>query len=504
MEAGAGCAMAEKLSERVLRVIQEERMIREGERVGVGVSGGADSVALLRVLQDLQPRLGIGLVVLHFNHELRGPESDADERFVDELARKRGLQFVSGRGNVRVEAVRQGWNLEEASRRLRYAFFERQIEKGLVDRVAVAHTLDDQAETVLMRLARGAGTRGLAGIFPIREGIIRPLLGERREDLRRELAAAGETWREDASNQDLTRLRARVRHRVLPLLEKELSSGLVQQLGVIASLAQTDELFWDALLDVALANVARDEDGSYSLPAAELLRPSVLLAVLQHSQRGARGWDALASRMVIRLFERLTPESGHLNAGHVLGVLRFARAGRSGRRLVLPGGVEVSKSFERLRFSRIEAADARIGSAAVETSAAGGSYHLDVQFPEAGTLQFELPSLRKRLGLKVFDWPDAPRDTIPAGEALDRDLLRSPLVIRNWRPGDKYRPAGRRSVVKLKRLLAEKRVEASRRGFWPVLTSAGRVAWALGLPAAAEFAATPKTRTGLLIVEEPT
>ena len=209
-------------------------MLRAGDRVGVGVSGGADSVALLRLLEELSAELGIRLAVLHFNHQLRGAESDADESFVAQLAAARGIEFLAGREDVAAAPAGAGWNLEDAARRLRYAFFASAVKAGRVTRVAVAHTADDQAETVLARLVRGTGPAGLASIYPVKGHVVRPLLEIRRSELRSYLTTLGQSWREDASNLDLTRLRARLRHQVLPVLERELQPAIVEHLGRLA------------------------------------------------------------------------------------------------------------------------------------------------------------------------------------------------------------------------------------------------------------------------------
>src|SRR5580700_1007968 len=172
------------LSKRIYRAITEQGMFHAGERIGVAVSGGADSVALLRVLADLRQELGIGLAVLHFNHQLRGSESDDDEHFVASLAEGLGIELLSGRGDVAAAARERGWNLEDAARRLRYAFFSSVVAAGQVAKVAVAHTADDQAETVLARLVRGTGPSGLAAIYPVKGYVVRPLLETRRDALR--------------------------------------------------------------------------------------------------------------------------------------------------------------------------------------------------------------------------------------------------------------------------------------------------------------------------------
>ncbi len=177
------------LSRRVLDAIARQRMFGAGDRVGVAVSGGADSVALLHLLEDLRPTLGMNLAVLHFNHQLRGAESDADEQFVASLASQLSLELFTSREDVASVARANGWNLEDAGRRLRYAFFSSVADAGHVVRVAVAHTADDQAETVLARLLRGTGPAGLASIYPVKGCIVRPLLGIRRHELRADLGS---------------------------------------------------------------------------------------------------------------------------------------------------------------------------------------------------------------------------------------------------------------------------------------------------------------------------
>ncbi len=241
--------MRSELHSRVLEAIARHGMFRPGDRVGVGVSGGADSVALLRLLKvDLRAELGVFLTVLHFNHQLRGAESDGDEAFVSALAARLGIEFIGGREDVAAAAREHRWNLEDAARRLRYAFFRSALcdagGAAQLTRVAVAHSADDQAETVLARLVRGTGPAGLAAIYPVKDFVVRPLLEIRRGELREYLEQIGQPWREDSSNRDVGRLRARLRHQVLPVLERSLQPALVAHLGRLAELAREDEAFW--------------------------------------------------------------------------------------------------------------------------------------------------------------------------------------------------------------------------------------------------------------------
>src|SRR5579862_590382 len=249
------------LEQRVLANIRRRKMLNPGDRVGVAVSGGADSVGCLRLLERLHRRLGIALLVVHFDHGLRGTESDADAEFVVELARRLGLECLMERGDVLATALKNKWNLEDAGRRMRYAFFERLVAKGKATRIAVAHTEDDQAETVLAHLLRGTGPTGLSGIHPETGPIVRPLLGERREAVRQYLREIEQPWREDSTNLDVRRVRARVRERLLPMLERDFANHVTSRLAALAGLAREEQVFWDALVEDRLRRFVRRDRG---------------------------------------------------------------------------------------------------------------------------------------------------------------------------------------------------------------------------------------------------
>ena len=244
--------------ERMLtRAIERSGLLLAGDRVGVAVSGGADSVALFRLLMAARSRLGITLAVLHFDHALRRESAD-DANFVEALARAHDIPFRGVRENVAAIAARNKWNLEDGARRLRYEFFNEAIRQGSVSRVAVAHTMDDQAETVLARILRGTGPAGLAGIRPdAADGkIVRPLLEARRADLRAYLESIGQAWREDATNRDISRQRARIREKLLPLLESDFSPRAVERLASLACLSREEAAFWNALTEDRFAALA--------------------------------------------------------------------------------------------------------------------------------------------------------------------------------------------------------------------------------------------------------
>jgi len=495
-------AQARRLEQHVLDTIRRARLVRPGDRVAVAVSGGADSVALLRLLENIHTQLGIVLLVVHFNHALRGEESEADAEFAGALASAHGLDFISERGEVLSAAAEHKWNLEDAARRLRYAFFERIVGQGRARRIAVAHTEDDQAETVLAHLLRGTGLTGLAGIYPLAGSIIRPLLGERREDLRCYLRVLGQTWREDSTNLDMRRLRARMRSRLLPLLERDFSSHVTKHLAGLAELAREEEAFWDALVEDRYQKLVTQRGETRSIVLDDLLCPLDLLAdTAAPSERRApdgrpKPLRALTERLVRRLYQQTCGGRQGLNSGHVGQVIRLASQPLSGHRVELPGGVVADRVFNELVFTR------QRGGSASEPSQTECSYQHLVTLPDRGEAIVPVPELKRRFCLKVIDWSLAERDTTRESTALDRDRLGAPLVLRNWRQGDAYRARGHREVQKLKRMFLARHVPRRDRASWPVLESAGRVAWVRGMPPADEFSAGERTRVGVVIEEE--
>ena len=495
--------MSIDLIQRILVTISRHRMLQAGDRVGIGVSGGSDSVALLRILQGLSGQQGIQLAVLHFNHGLRGVDSEGDEQFVAALAAHSGLPFFSARDDVAGVARARRWNLEDAARRLRYGFFGAVVKDRRIDRVAVAHTADDQAETVLARVLRGTGPAGLAAVYPVNGHVIRPLLGVRRADLREYLNNLGQPWREDTSNQDRSRLRSRLRHEVLPILEREIQPAIVDHLGRLAAMSREDEVFWRVLTRARLDALLEREGGRLRIRCTDLLNPLLNEDPLSGVGFPEEARLAITQRLVRGIIEELRGHCRQWTADHVGRVVGLAVSGSSGSRIELPG-VMVERSFDWLWFSRTggETKGYAAGCSDANSSASlAFSRLVELGNPGESTV-VAVPEIGRRFHLKVVDWHVWRSDTGLDKVALDRDLLDLPLVLRNWRPGDSFRPKGRRSSRKLKQFLRMKRVAVSDREAWPVLTSGNMLVWTRGLPVADEFAPRPATSAGVIISEE--
>jgi tRNA(Ile)-lysidine synthase len=467
--------------------------------VGVAVSGGADSVALLLLLLELREKLGIVLSVVHFNHKLRGKASDGDEKFVAKLAAKHGLEFYSSSADIAKKAKKERANLEDAARRARYDYFRLLAKSRTCTRIAVAHTADDQAETVLAHLLRGTGLAGLGGIHPVVGSVIRPLLSIRRGELRRFLRARKQTWREDATNRDTKRMRARIRRKLLPLLQKQFQPAIVEHLATLAGLAREDEASLQSHAELRVLALAQETKGELRIPARDIAWPQSTSRDLKKEDSEGGGFairsTGIRKRMVRHIIADIKPRAGQLGAKHVEAVLELARSGKSGSSLALPGGVEVRKERDALVFRAME----RVGEQTSQGKPREYEYKIDMV---SGNAKVSVAELGCVFRLRVIDWPPKRGETSRDVVLLDRDRLCFPIVLRNWRPGDRLHPQGHRSSHKLKRLLNEKHISRWERDGWPVLTSGGILVWARGFSVAAEFAANEGTRAGIVMVEE--
>jgi len=331
-----------EMEQRFATQLSRNVWFRPGLKIGVAVSGGADSVALLRMLTEARAKLGIVVHAIHFNHKLRGRASDRDETFVAALAEMLSVAFRAGRTDVAGKAKQEKINLEDAARRARYEFFRQLTGEGVVDLVATAHTMDDQAETVLAHVLRGTGIAGLAGIHPVAGRVVRPLLGFRREDLRKYLRSKRQTWREDATNRDTARTRARMRKKLLPLLEEQFNPAVVEHLAALAERAREQASLVEQLASqVYQENVAMD-GGAARIGLAELLHPL--------GTNNPATSNVLRAKLIQDIAERIRQRRGQILAEHIEAITRLARAGEPGKRLQLPGGIDVLRERETLVF----------------------------------------------------------------------------------------------------------------------------------------------------------
>jgi len=442
------------LATTVLAYIRKHALLKAGDRVGVAVSGGADSVALLRLLLELRSEIGLVLSVVHFNHQLRGGDSDADAQFVASLARHHKLELHCESGDTAAYAAQKHLSTETAARELRYQYFRHLLTEARLNRIATAHTLDDQAETVLLKLARGAGSRGLAGIYPklsiagsaSNATIVRPLLGTRRKDLEAYLQSLGQSWREDASNRDLRHARNRVRHGILPRLERFLNPAVREALAETAEIARAEEDYWQR-------EVARVLPQLWAQQSSTLNTAALVASPLALQRRVVRAaCESLGLRLEFR---------------HVEEIL-FLASSPAAKSTELPAGWVASRKKHGLCLERRLAA-----------VAAGYEYPLLV--PGSALV----PEINSRFEAVLV--PRSRFEEYNPDQLLNRALVGKDLRIRNWHPGDRFWPAHTKDPKKIKELLQGRSLSIPERKLWPIAVSGNEVIWVRGFPTPAKF-----------------
>lgn len=470
--------------ELVRQYVREQRLLQPGDRVAVAVSGGADSVALLRALVELRQELGIVLSVAHFHHGIRGAEADADRDFVRALADQLGLELHLEAGDAPAYARAHRLSLETAARDLRHAWFARLISDKQTDKIATAHTLDDQAETVLMRLVRGAGVRGLSGIFPVQEEkrLVRPLLTVTRQEVESYLKTLGQAWREDSTNQDPAHTRNRVRHQLLPMLERDFNPAIRGSLADLAETARAEADYWDQQVASALARVSRPGKPSRSgrnTSGAASRTVALDLAAL----------TSLPLALERQVLHHVAAQLGsRLEFVHVQQLAALARGKGAGKRLALPGGLTVVRSFRELQFTSADQGDDAGGVEAVGRAQAAYKYALRVPG------EARVPELHRVIHARLIEIGKQYGASYNAATLLNPERLAPELIVRNWRAGDRFFPPRTRAPKKLKELLQSgrlgKELAANERKSWPVVESAGTIVWVRGFAVPEAFAAT--------------
>ena len=454
----------------VLKTIFRYNMLPDGARAGVAVSGGADSVALLHVLHRLSVPRRWSLRVLHFDHLLRGPESDADRQFVEELSASLGLECCVGSADVR--DVARGANLEQTARQLRYQFFADIRVQQKLDAVATGHTASDQAETVLMRLFQGASPDSLSGIRAVNLGwVMRPFLDLTRDQVRDWLRSEGLKWREDSSNQDNCYDRNRLRNEVLPLLRNQWNPKLEAALSRLAELAARDEEFWIAQVEANWPQVAASHRLGIVLDVEKLRleHPALQTRVLKRACAEAAGGR----------FGSIWPRMSH---GHVEELLGLVAQEEGDGRVSLPG-LEAWRSFSQILLHKRVIALIRVEAMALTA-------------PGVASLSVDGPQLRAG---KTETCDGAYNE---GSSWLDGSLAPGPFLLRPWRAGDRYGASGRLEECSVHELLQRRKIPAWDRAEWPVLEFQGQIVWARGLGVAMGWRAGSRSECSIQIAEE--
>jgi tRNA(Ile)-lysidine synthase len=458
------------LTERVLATVRRHDLIPAGTRVLAAVSGGADSVALALVLARLAPVHGFTMAGLaHLNHGLRGEAASADEAFVAALAARLGVPFVPGREDVAARAAESRESIEAAARRARYKFLEAAASGLDAARIATGHTADDQAETVLLRLMRGAGLEGLSGIRPRNGAVIRPLLDARRAEIEAFLREAGERWCDDASNADRAIVRNRVRHDVLPAMN--LAAGY----DVVDALART-------------AGLIRDDADEMGRRAIEMSARAVLTdGSLDIAQLDAAG-PAMARRIIRGAVDAAA--GGRFHALEHVEAVRSLMKEDSPARVQLPGVTAVRDSG-RIRLEPAAGIDGP-----------GHPVGFETRLPVPGTAAVPHSALVVSAEVGAVDAAGLADMRARSDVVAVQGVHTATLTVRSRRPGDALRPLGAPGRRKLQDVFVDNKIARAERDRVPlVVDDQGRIIWVIGHTIADEFrVTTPGARVLLLKV----
>ncbi|MDX9745298.1 MAG: tRNA lysidine(34) synthetase TilS [Syntrophales bacterium] len=472
---------------RVRKYIRRHGMLKRGDRVIVGVSGGADSMALLSVLHRLRDELAVTLVVAHMNHGLRGSESDADGDLVGNTAATLGLPFHERRVDIGSLAKREGLSLEDMARRERYGFFHHLLQDLPADKITLGHQRHDQAETVLMNLIRGAGSRGLRGILPVRENVlIRPFLDVSREEILAYLDGESIPYREDSSNQSGEFLRNRIRLDLMGQM-KRYNPRIEARLCDLAETMRLENDFLERETTGALKRLGVSGGGDTALRIGDM--------------RELHG--AMQRRVIKAVLERRSQRQNGISRVHVDAVARLLERGRVGQMLSLPFDTEVFRQYDGLLFRE----KTRRRSKRAESGERNGARPPGIVPPFQGAFRYRIDDIPANIlieetGMRLrLTKTGAPACDLKSENVvlLDYKKITFPCEIRNIRSGDRFRPLGMGGTKKLRTFFADRKVPREIRKETPLLVDGEKVLCVVGITVSDTAKITPSTKTCLKI-----
>lgn len=439
--------------EQVLATVLKFSMFRQGDKVLVGVSGGADSVALFHILFRLREKFNLELFICHLNHMFRGEEARADAGWVASLARKFDIPSIIEDIDVPGYMIRHNLPAQVAARQVRYRFYRRVAAEKGCSRVALGHHADDQAETILINLLRGAGTSGLKGIPPVRENFfVRPLIEARRKQIEAYCLLQELSYRQDSSNLKPVYTRNRVRMELIPLLEKEYNPAVVASLNRLAGIMREENDFMEAAAENALERiVGRVGPGEVRLSLKSLTDIS----------------PALLRRILRMIFRRMAGESRAPDYEQIEKALALLKGALPGK-LEWPSGILLIKRYGQLEIIK--------GGAGENVPC----YRYPLNIPG----ETRIPETGICIESEIMDISVAPDPmTLHSGEALlDYAKLTGPVEVRRRRDGDLFWPLGFKGTIKLKKFFIDKKIPREKRDFIPLVTAGEEIAWAAGRP----------------------
>ena len=414
--------------EKIKQTIEKYDLLDRGDRVLVALSGGPDSTALLMVLVQLARDMNLTLFAAHFNHGLRGRESNADEKFSRDLAKKMGLIYCSAKMNKNM--IKKGISPEDFYRRQRYAFLNQAAKKYRANKIALGHHLQDQAETVLLNLLRGSGPEGLKGFLPKRDGkFIRPLMETSRQKIIAFLEQSGIAYRRDSSNENRMYLRNQIRAELIPYLQEKYNPKIVENLVRTAEILRVeDEFMQEQVARILNSRFVQHAENRFLMKIDYLRKLS----------------SAVRWRLLKTVLEALTPRKNGITFLHVTSLDQLIQKSESGKRIIFPSKIEARREYNVLMVEKTPRKQIQF------------EYVVDAP----GTVRIQERNVTIEAALiqkKRVDFDN--KNTV----YLDWDKIRRPLIIRNRRDGDWFQPMGMTGRQKIKNFLIDHKIPAAKR-----------------------------------------
>lgn len=440
---------------RVKKTIDKFKMLEKGDKILAAVSGGIDSVALLNLLMKLKEEYKLDLAAAHLNHSMRGKESKRDFVFVKTLAKNMGIKFIGKTIDVPKIVKKKKGSTQDIARKVRYDFFEETAKKYGADKIATGHTLDDNAETVLMRVIKGAALKGLKGIPFVRDKIIRPLMEIERLDIEKYARENSIKYVEDSSNKKTKYFRNKVRLKLLPILQ-EYNPNIKKELARLAMSVKRDEDYLEQEADKAYKKALSDSDGK---------------KIILNLNGIKRLPDALKTRIFLKAAERLKGDKLDIYSYHLEDILELIDSNAPQSFINLPKNIIVQKEYDRLIFAK-------------DRQKAEGRRQKDVY---ERLLNIPGNTNIKEIGKKIkatiikpsaFSREPLANDNTAC---FDYDRLDFPLIVRNFRAGDRFKPFGMNGSKKIKDLFIEKKMPLDLRKKTPIIVSGKEIIWVAGV-----------------------
>jgi tRNA(Ile)-lysidine synthase len=462
------------LLEQVKSDISKYRLLEKGDAVVAGISGGADSTCLLRVLKELQSGMDLKIHAVHVNHGLRGREADEDQKFVEEICAQWDIPLETFKADIKSISRERGISTEEAGREERYRLFGQVLKATGANKIAVAHQKEDQAETVMLHILRGTGIDGLCGMNIIQGNIIRPLLNVSRRQIIRFLDQNNISYRIDSTNLDSDYTRNRIRNRLFPDISEMFMINPAVQLLRLSEIMREDRDFLNDEAQKAYNIVKTDNKNDIGISVGELLN--------YH--------PAIIKRIIRLAWEKINKNRKNLEQVHVEQVFDLCLKNQTGKRVVLPNKIEARISYGQLIFSKrpeeIDEGyyyDVKTDGMTIAERAGGALYGSILPAKEAFERYGDPDKLKENSLVQLFDY----------------DKLCGGINLRNRQPGDRIRPYGSSGEKKLKEYFIDKKIPRENRFLTPLIACNDRIAWIIGMRTSQEFKANRDTETILVL-----